>query len=280
MATPPEIATRMARRLLDGSETAPLRLLDPCVGHATFPLAIEQAGLASRVSRLVAIDVDPAMVIETHRACPAVACDPANYLDWTPDEPFDAAILNPPYVRQEWLDDKERLRAAFRERYGLEVPGTSNLFVYFLVKVLQDLRPGGRFACIVYDSWQSTRFGAWLAQHLLESCEEFRCEAVAGQPFGGRLIDATILYGTRRRSAKVSHPAEASEHLARKGPLDGVAGFEPLERLFTVRRGLRLKQADFFLCDLADRKRTGATPFVKKIAKVKGYAVPHLVRVR
>lgn len=275
VATPPGIALRMARRLLEdrGDDLArPLRVLDPCVGRATFPLAIARSGLGHRVSTIVALDLDPAMVAATRDASPATVATAANYLEWRPDEPFDAAILNPPYVRQEWLDDKVALRAAFKSRYGLEIPGTSNLFVYFIVKVLEELRPGGRFACIVYDSWQSTRFGAWLAQHLLASCEDFRCEAVADQPFGGHLIDATILYGTRRRAASAAPVAAAATE--RPGPLDGVAGFEPLERLFTIRRGLRLKQADFFLCDLDDRNRTGATPFIKKTGRVRGFAVP------
>jgi hypothetical protein len=277
VATPPEIALKMARRLLRDVQE-PIALLDPCVGEGAFPAAIARAGLGAHVGKLVAIDVDPVVLARARSAWPSASgFEPADYLSWQPEEPFDAAILNPPYVRQEWLDRKEALQRSFKERYGVEVPGTSNLYVYFLVKMLEDLRPGGIFACIIYDSWQSTRFGAWLARHILQRCQDFACEAIGSQPFRGRLIDATILTGRRSAVRKEILPTlqeRLPTPLGPRGPLDDVPGFAPLESLFEIRRGLRLKQASFFLCDMSERRRMGATPFVKKIARVRGYVVP------
>ncbi len=84
------------------------------------------------------------------------------------------------------------------------IPGTSNLYVYFVVKIISDLKPGGQFSCILYDSWQSIRYGASLVDYLNENCSSIQFEAVPNQPFHGRLINATILYGTKRsKSPKV-----------------------------------------------------------------------------
>src|SRR6202040_3317807 len=113
---------------------------------------------------------------------------------------FDMAILNPPYVRQEWIDNKELYRKQFYKKYGLEVPGTSNLYIYFLVKVIHDLEKGGRFCCVVYDSWQSTRFGQWLSAFLNRACSTLKLLPIKGQPFEGRLIDATIIIGRKKMS--------------------------------------------------------------------------------
>jgi hypothetical protein len=57
-------------------------------------------------------------------------------------------------------------------------------------------------------------------------------------------------------------------------PLAGVPGLVPVAELFHTRRGLRLKQADFFLGDQSDVARHGATPFIKKGAGIQGYRVP------
>jgi hypothetical protein len=253
-----------------------------------------------------------------------------DYLELPMDQTYDCAVLNPPYIRQEWLDKKRHYQEVFKRRYEVSVPGTSNLYVYFLVKVLMDLKPGGRFSCIVYDSWQSTRYGRWLAEFLRSRCRSLHVETKPGQPFHGRLIDATVVYGDKKEirgesvlkvsdatvssetsmrvgdlttraqarqktlwdpsetttrclhSPSSSGPSSSSQNAAREespgGPLSGVCGFAPISTVFpSNRRGLRLKQADFFLCDLS--KCAGpvaelATPFFKKVSHVKGFHVP------
>src|SRR5271165_282118 len=276
--TPEPIALRMVQRLFRDRTRKPSQILDPCVGPCTFPKALAGAGVLHNLDELSLIDIDPTMLAESSEWARSrglkFSGECGDYIEMEPAREYDYAILNPPYVRQEWLSRKEQYSTWFRERYALRVPGTSNLYVYFVIKVLEELRPGGRLACILYDSWQSTRFGAWFADLLEGECDYVAMEPEANQPFHGRLIDATIIYAEKRRARKGTGSRSSSNICLRTGPLSTVQGFSLITNAFQTRRGLRLKQADFFLCDAATAARCKATPFVKKVGKFGGYIVP------
>jgi len=278
--TPEPIAARLVRQLLAKRPDRPVNILDPCVGPQTFPKQILQAGLYRPGDKLTLVDLDDEMTVSSKRWVAASDCKAkvlkGDYLDLWMDGRYDYAVLNPPYLRQEWLERKEAYQEAFKQRYGLKIPGTSNLYVYFIVKVLKDLKPGGSFACIVYDSWQFTKYGRWLRDLIEESCVNIQVVPVHDQPFDGRLIDATLIFARKKQSHEPSDgEAKATrEGKALSGCLSDVKGFSPLGKVYQAKRGLRLKQADFFLCDISSYAELGATLFVKKIAKVAGYAVP------
>jgi hypothetical protein len=236
---------------------------------------MEEQEALRETDTLVALDVDAEMVEASKKAAreipPTAQLEvrEANYLTASFEEKFDYAILNPPYIRQEWIEKKGEYRERFREEYGLDVPGTSNLYVYFIAKTLMDLRVGGRFACVVYDSWRSTRYGNWLKGFLAER-SDFEVETAPRQPFDGRLIDATLIFGQKKKKGE----AQAGNGGNQKSLFAGVEGFSRIDDLFSTRRGLRLKQADFFLCQMSEADQVGATPFVKKVGGIDGYLVP------
>lgn len=275
--TPDAIGLKMAKWLLRDRTSELVRILDPCVGTGTFPRLLAQCGSLRSKDDLTLVDIDPKMIGQSSEWAQAqdlnFTAKCGDYIALQLESGYDCAILNPPYVRQEWLNKKERYATWFRERYNLDVPGTSNLYVYFITKVLRELRPGGRFACIVFDSWQFTRFGTWLA-HLLETeCDAITMEPEGNQPFNGRLIDATVIYGQKRRSVGYGPPRSSILSRVETSRLSSVEGFCALTDVFESRRGLRLKQADFFLCDLGKHEKLGATPFVKKVNRIAGYQV-------
>ena len=274
--TPSQIADEMSIKLLQGRAATPLSILDPCVGPGTFLSALKRTGKLTNSDRLVAFDVDAAMVEQAMKVsnAPSRAQILAEDFLMAPSKQlYDLAILNPPYIRQEWIAEKQRYRHEFNKQWDIDVPGTSNLYVYFLAKVIQLLKPGGRFACIVYDSWQSTRYGQWLLAFIGKTCRDVEFHPVHQQPFDGHLIDAVVIYGTRR--SEVEEGDQETIVMRRSSPFSGLKGFLPIERLFATRRGLRLKQADFFLCELAEFEAKGAVPFVKKLPGHKGFSIPN-----
>ena len=74
-----------------------------------FPRAINHSGLLDPRDRLYAYDVDPTMTKNTRCFLRTVAWQSRvldkDYLEADGRE-YDFAIMNPPYVRQEWLDKK------------------------------------------------------------------------------------------------------------------------------------------------------------------------------
>lgn len=274
--TPAQIADEMSLKLLQGRTEGPLSILDPCVGPGTFLSALKRTGKLTNSDKLVAFDIDAAMVeqaTKVSRFSSRAKVLAEDFLAAPSKHLFDLAILNPPYVRQEWITEKQLYRTEFNRQWNINVPGTSNLYVYFITKVIHLLSPGGRFACIVYDSWQSTRYGQWLLALIGKTCKDVEFHQVHQQPFDGHLIDAVLIYGTRR--SEVEEVGCQSIQMRCSTPFSGLKGFYPIEQLFATRRGLRLKQADFFLCELADFEQSGAVPFVKKLAGHKGFSIPN-----
>ncbi len=105
--------------------------------------------------------------------------DPAWMFGLVPDAgddsgPFDIAIGNPPYVRQEQLrnvivtasDGKHRpLKEVLKEQYECYT-GTADLYVYFFERALQLLRVGGTLAYITSNKYMRAAYGEKLRTYL------------------------------------------------------------------------------------------------------------------
>lgn len=268
--TPAYLATAMVEGLKIPSHAVGMRLLDPCVGPATFPKALDES--IHRNLAVEAFDIDPNMVELSKRwgqkSPIKMDVQLVDYLLAPAPPPYDFAILNPPYLRQEWIYNKATYREEFAARYGIHVPGTANLYVYFLVKSILELKIGGRLACILYDSWQSTLYGKWLQDFLELSCSEIAVHPISNLPFEGRLIDATIIYCTRNVGG-----TERSKFIETTFFSDSIKGLASIESIFHTKRGLRLKQAAFFMSNTNQTDFDGGTPFIKKINLVEGFRV-------
>ena len=275
--TPPNIAHRMATMLLENRPRRGISIVDPAIGPGTFQQQLHSHGL-KKTDSLYGFDIDSQMIAIAKERAKEFTCNVTflceDYLK-TSTSSYDYAILNPPYVRQEWLDNKEEYRRRFLDEYAVKIPGTSNLYVYFLSKVIRELKPSGKLVCILYDSWQTTRFGKWLSRLLHENCSIVETHSVESQPFDGCLIDATIIKATRN-AKPFSPPSEklhAADTTSESRLFTEQRAFSKVSDLFQTARGLRLKQADFFLCSAIEGTKHDATIFVKKPANIGGYAV-------
>ena len=264
----------MVRKLFLERGIDEISFLDPCVGPGTFVKAAIRNKCILKNDFISAMDLDEEMIAAASENInfPNITFSQKDYLTTAElKNSFDYIILNPPFIRQEWIDQKGDYIQLFKDRYGLNIPGMSNLYVYFVAKVLQDLKSGGKFSCIIYDSWQSTKYGIWLKDLINENCNDVTIESVYNLPFSNHLIDATIISGSKSSSVDCKkEKANNSLIFQSKGVFEDIPGFEKISTLFTTKRGLRLKQADFFLCD---PDKEGSTRFVKKINLVKGFQV-------
>ena len=78
---------------------------------------------------------------------------------------FDIVVANPPYVRQELIDNKFALVSLYRD----VVTARSDLYCHFYSRGLQLLRENGMHIFVCSNSWLDVGYGAKLQEHLLKT---------------------------------------------------------------------------------------------------------------
>lgn len=106
---------------------------------------------------------------------------------------MDAVVANPPYIRQENIDDKDAVREHLSLVDGEHLSRRSDIYAYFLTHATQFLDSGGRLGFITSDRWLDTKYGADLQEFILDN---YRVEAVvkfARQAFTDALVGSCVL---------------------------------------------------------------------------------------
>lgn len=82
---------------------------------------------------------------------------------------FDACVGNPPYIRQERIQHKQRWNDLALKEFGIKkINQQSDLYVYYLMHTAAFLRDGGRLGYVISSSWLDASFGAGLQKFLLD----------------------------------------------------------------------------------------------------------------
>ena len=82
---------------------------------------------------------------------------------------FDACVGNPPYIRQEHIEDKTAWNILAKIEFGIDrINQQSDLYVYYLMHTAAFLNEGGRLGYVISSSWLDTGFGAGLQKFMLD----------------------------------------------------------------------------------------------------------------
>lgn len=134
----------------------PKQLLDPAVGEGVFFRAAKRFAESHRFElTLIGRDVDPDIVAQARQSgLSAADLKHVEIRDFVLDPPsvkFPAIVANPPYIRHHRLSPSQKvaLRDFARTTTGRHIDGRAGLHVYFLIRALQALSPGGRLCYIV-----------------------------------------------------------------------------------------------------------------------------------
>jgi methylase of polypeptide subunit release factors len=83
---------------------------------------------------------------------------------------FDACVGNPPYIRQELVENKAAWSNLANSEHGLKkINQQSDLYVYYLMHTAAFLKEGGRLGYVISSSWLDVAFGAGLQKFLLDN---------------------------------------------------------------------------------------------------------------
>jgi SAM-dependent methyltransferase len=184
--TPPEIVRLILELVLRpqcGAKASPPRILDPACGAGEFLLEAYHrlaaaTGHATARQAIFGIDIDPAAVATARSRLQAIdnlfparhiACSSALTDDPFAFGAFDAIVGNPPYIniRELAKSRSEGEIAALRRRFPT-ARGNFDLYVLFIERAIELLRPGGRCGLIVPNKWATLDYARPLRELLLE----------------------------------------------------------------------------------------------------------------
>ena len=87
---------------------------------------------------------------------------------------LDAVVGNPPYTRQEEIEEyvtkyKTKLLQKIKSEWGFSLGKRSGIYVYFMLHGIKFLKEGGRIGYITSNSWLDTDYGRYLQEFLLKN---------------------------------------------------------------------------------------------------------------
>jgi len=114
---------------------------------------------------------------------------------------FDTVVANPPYIRQENIDDKDHVRDHLdsREIDAEYISRRADIYVYFLSHGTEFLAEGGDLGFITSDRWLDTKYGEDVQHFILDNYEIRAIIKFDRQVFDDALVDSSVLV-LRRQS--------------------------------------------------------------------------------
>ena len=122
----------------------------------------------------------------------------------------DAVIGNPPYIRRSGFS-AERLREIRNkvietnpEIRGEDLSQLTDVYVYFLLQAIKSLKPEGRLAVIVADSWLNVRYGRFLKNYLKTHFDIERIINFDRPLFENAQVKPILIFATKKTYPPIS----------------------------------------------------------------------------
>ncbi|WP_186578910.1 HsdM family class I SAM-dependent methyltransferase [Aquibacillus kalidii] len=170
--TPTDIADLMATWICSHlSDDA--KILDPAIGLGIFFRSISNliADKQKNNIHFYGYDIDEHLVNQSAKELHNLTIDlyHQDFLTSNWEESYDSIICNPPYIKFRDYDNKEILLNTFVTEMNMKPSGFANLYILFLLKSLNQLKPGGRAAFIIPSEFLNSDYGIQIKQYLLEN---------------------------------------------------------------------------------------------------------------
>lgn len=108
---------------------------------------------------------------------------------------FDAVMANPPYIRQENIDDKDTVRSHLdnEDISASYISRRSDIYAYFITHATEFLDDGGDLGFITSDRWLDTKYGEDLQKFVLDHYEIRAIIKFDRQVFDDALVGSSVL---------------------------------------------------------------------------------------
>ena len=154
--------------LLDTPKTG--AVLDPCFGGGAFIEAFNKVGYQN----ITGYEIDREWYKQAQDTFSNVKLICSDFLKAPSSVKYDAIVMNPPYIRQEKIDNLEEYGIS-KKTLAVDpiyrgLPKTANLYMYFVAKAISLLLDNGELVVIFPISWTSARVVDEFKQYLDKVC--------------------------------------------------------------------------------------------------------------
>lgn len=233
--TPPAVASLMAQWVMSAK---PDVVLDPAAGLGNLLHAC--ADIRDGV-KLVAVERDEDTFQQAKRTAPhGSKLVLADYL-FAESGQFKGIIANPPYVKSQRLEYTEAQWRYFDERFGVPLDRLTNLYAIFLLKIWDDLAPGGRAAVLLPAEFMNANFGEEIKERLLKEMQPAGVIVFAPELnlFADALTTSAIIFlergGPKDRSVKAIKASSLSDAESFVGELLGKPAMATTQAIHDLR---------------------------------------------
>lgn len=145
-----------------------LTVLDPAAGNGNFFKSLEKLKKGSY--SYYAYDIDFLMANELKKADSfSVKIYNEDYLLSKSINKYDIIICNPPYNKFQNIPNRKEYTQLFKEKYNITLSGYSNIYVYFLIKSINDLNINGRCAYLIPYEFLNAGYGNPIKEYIIKT---------------------------------------------------------------------------------------------------------------
>ena len=169
-------------------------VLDPCFGAGAFLEALK----SDEFKNVTGCELDTTLYEIQKNKFAEYKLLNQDFLQFESSEGFDGIIMNPPYIRQEKINElqylgitKEKIR---KNLIFNTLPSTANMYMYFILKAMDLLKTNGQLVVIFPSSWLNTKSGHQFKKALLKTGKIEKVIYLHGDVFEKEaLVDVVIL---------------------------------------------------------------------------------------
>lgn len=170
------------------------KVLEPCFGNGAFLDAL----VKHNIKQIYGFEIDEKLFNQVKAKYSHLNLFLKNFFSSKYENYFDGVILNPPYVRQEKIDEMAPLgvsKAILKKDNLFEkLPDNANLYMYFVLKAISMLKKKGELVVIFPASWMQAKNGKYFSDELTKECSVVREIHISGPVFVKKaLVDVVIL---------------------------------------------------------------------------------------
>lgn len=177
-------------------------MLEPCFGDGVFLSALQSNGYFD----ITGCEIDTSLFSNIKKKYHGLKLYKADFLSSFANQTFDGIIMNPPYVRQEKIDNLSSLgvtKSILRKNpIFSNLPATANLYMYFMVKAVSLLTEDGELIVIFPGSWLNARSGKQFEKVLYSNCTLIEQIFMSGAVFEKDVLTDVIILKLKKSIQK------------------------------------------------------------------------------